>query len=139
MEQKFLDFNGVRYLWSKINMQDYPNNDLLINVIDTIDNTKVDKTELSKYLLIEDYISDITGGIDTSVLLRSVYPVGAIYMSVSNINPATLFGFGTWEQIKDRFLLAAGDTYAAGSIGGEAEHILTEEEMPAHDHEFDRH
>ena len=36
-------------------------------------------------------------------------------------------------------MLAAGSNYPAGSTGGEAEHILTEEEMPAHDHEFDRH
>ena len=36
-------------------------------------------------------------------------------------------------------MLAAGNNYPAGSTGGEAEHILTEEEMPAHDHEFDRH
>ena len=37
------------------------------------------------------------------------------------------------------FLLGAGPTYPAGSTGGEAEHTLTELEMPAHDHEFDRH
>ena len=53
-----------------------------------------------------------------------IYPVGAIYMSVNNISPAILFG-GTWERIKDRFLLAAGDDYTAGSTGGEAEHTHT--------------
>ena len=61
------------------------------------------------------------------------YPVGSIYMSVNNKNPSTLFG-GTWEQIKDVFLLAAGNTYAAGSTGGEATHTLTVEEMPEHQH-----
>ena len=66
--------------------------------------------------------------------LESVYPVGSIYLSVLETNPATLFGFGTWEQIKDKFLLAAGDTYAAGSEGGEATHTLTVDEMPAHTH-----
>ena len=49
------------------------------------------------------------------------YPVGSIYLSVNDTSPAELFG-GTWEQLKDRFLLAAGDTYAAGSTGGEAQH-----------------
>jgi len=29
-----------------------------------------------------------------------VYPIGAIYMSVNNTSPATLFG-GTWEQISN--------------------------------------
>ena len=52
---------------------------------------------------------------------ETVYPVGSVYMSLSNKNPTTLFG-GTWERLKDTFLLAAGDTYAAGTTGGEAEH-----------------
>lgn len=64
-----------------------------------------------------------------------IYPVGAIYMSVNNISPAILFG-GTWERIKDRFLLAAGDDYTAGSTGGEAEHTLSIDEMPTHRHTF---
>lgn len=62
------------------------------------------------------------------------YPVGAIYLSVTDVNPAALFG-GTWEQIKDTFLLACGDTYAAGSTGGEATHTLTVDEMPRHRHQ----
>lgn len=67
-------------------------------------------------------------------LLSKIYPVGSLYMSAKATSPASLFG-GTWEQIKDRFILAAGDTYAAGSTGGEAEHVLTVDEMPAHRHE----
>lgn len=66
-------------------------------------------------------------------LLDMVYPIGAIYMSVNSTSPATLFG-GTWEQLKDRFLLGAGDTYTNGSTGGEATHTLTVNEMPSHDH-----
>lgn len=64
-----------------------------------------------------------------------IYPIGAIYLSVSATNPATLFG-GKWEQIKDRFLLAAGDTYSNGSTGGEANHKLTVAEMPSHNHQI---
>ena len=45
-----------------------------------------------------------------------------------------MFGFGTWEQIKDTFLLACGDTYANGATGGEATHTLKVEEMPSHSH-----
>lgn len=63
------------------------------------------------------------------------YPVGAIYISTVDTSPASLFG-GTWERLKDRFLLAAGDTYAAGATGGEAEHTLTVDEMPQHNHDF---
>ena len=61
------------------------------------------------------------------------YPVGSIYLSVNNVNPGTIFG-GTWEQIKDKFLLACGSTYANGSTGGEATHQLTVNEMPSHNH-----
>jgi microcystin-dependent protein len=39
-------------------------------------------------------------------------------------------GGGTWERIKDRFLLAAGDSYTAGDTGGEATHTLTTSEIP---------
>lgn len=67
-----------------------------------------------------------------------IYPIGAIYLSVSATNPSTLFG-GKWEQIKDRFLLAAGDTYAIGATGGEATHKLTVDEMPIHSHDAELH
>ena len=56
-----------------------------------------------------------------SELIDIVYPVGSIYMSVNNVSPATFFG-GTWERVQDRFLLAAGSTYAAGSTGGSSSH-----------------
>lgn len=70
----------------------------------------------------------------TEEVLRKVYPVGAIYMSVNSASPADLFGFGTWQRVKDRFLLAAGDNYSAGATGGEATHTLTVSEMPSHSH-----
>lgn len=55
------------------------------------------------------------------------------WVSPDPTSPAELFG-GTWERIKDCFILAAGDTYAAGSTGGEAKHTLTQKEMPSHNH-----
>lgn len=69
------------------------------------------------------------------------YPVGSIYMSVNNINPANFFG-GTWERLKSRFLLGADDsTYKLGGTGGSTthkhttgNHTLTVDEMPNHSH-----
>lgn len=58
-----------------------------------------------------------------------IYPVGAIYISAAATDPKTLFG-GTWTRIKDCFLLAAGDTFAAGKTGGESEVTLTADEIP---------
>lgn len=80
-----------------------------------------------------------------------MYPVGSIYLSVNNVNPGTIFG-GTWEQIQDRFLLAAGSTYGGGSTGGSANHThtsaahthttaghtLTVNEIPSHRHQLVR-
>ena len=74
-----------------------------------------------------------------SETLKKVYPVGSIYMSTVSTNPATLFGFGTWEAMPaGRVLLAQGTaswgTYNAGSTGGEATHALTVGEIPSHNH-----
>ena len=68
-------------------------------------------------------------------LLNLVYPVGSIYWSSNNTNPGTLFG-GTWTQIKDRFILAAGDYYSNGATGGAATVTLTVSNMPSHSHSF---
>lgn len=54
-------------------------------------------------------------------VLLAVHPVGSIFLSTDGTEPAELYG-GTWEQIKDVFLLAAGDAYPAGSAGGESTH-----------------
>ena len=61
------------------------------------------------------------------------YPVGSLYLSMDSTSPQKLFG-GKWEQLKDRFLLAAGDTYLPGSVGGEAQVQLTLDQIPAHSH-----
>ena len=67
-------------------------------------------------------------------MLDYCHPVGTIYETVDeNFDPADTWG-GKWERIKDKFLLSAGDTYAAGTTGGEATHKLTTSEMPSHSH-----
>jgi microcystin-dependent protein len=45
-----------------------------------------------------------------------------------------LFIEGGWTQIKDKFILAAGDTYKKGQTGGESSHTLTASEMPRYTH-----
>lgn len=67
-------------------------------------------------------------------VLSDKYAVGDIFITTRSGNPLTLLGYGTWSQIKDRFLLAAGDTYTAGNTGGEATHTLTTDELPSHTH-----
>lgn len=80
---------------------------------------------------------EFSGGVtvNNKTLLDWLHPVGSIYQSTVDTDPGELFG-GTWEQIKDRFLLSAGDTYAAESTGGEASHTLTVDEIPDHTHGY---
>lgn len=62
------------------------------------------------------------------------YPIGAYYISSSPTSPATLFG-GTWVQVKDRMILAVGDTYnSAGATGGSATTKLVVNNIPSHNH-----
>lgn len=73
--------------------------------------------------------------LEGKALLDAVYPVGAVYLSTRSTSPAVLFG-GSWARIQDRFLLAAGSQYTAGTTGGAAAHTLTMEQMPRHTHNF---
>ena len=60
------------------------------------------------------------------------FPVG--FGGFFKDDPNALYEGTKWEQKKDVFILAAGDTYPAGSTGGEAQHQLTVDEMPEHRH-----
>lgn len=84
--------------------------------------------------------------IPANQVFNVVYPVGSIYMSVNNVNPATLFG-GTWEKIEGKFLLGASSGHSLGETGGAEKvnytpagsvgnHTLTAAEMPAHTHTY---
>lgn len=93
--------------------------------------TTCHKTEPVTY---ERYYQQGSWGAWMNTVLRK-YPVGSLYISANATSPVELFG-GEWRQIEDRFPLAAGSTYAAGSTGGEATHTLTVDEIPPHRHGY---
>lgn len=62
-----------------------------------------------------------------------LYPVGSVYISFNATDPTTLFG-GTWVRMKDRVLMASGDTYAPNTTGGSATVTLTTSNLPSHNH-----
>lgn len=66
-------------------------------------------------------------------LLEILYPVGSLYFSVASESPASVVG-GTWTAVEDAFLMGASELHGALESGGEAEHTLTVDEMPAHKH-----
>ena len=91
-------------------------------------------TSTDDYLVVDD-------GVSTSKIRASkvgstaldAYPVGALYLSVINTSPATLFG-GTWQQITtDAYLKIV--TSDGGSAGGTASnHKIPLTSIPAHTH-----
>ena len=72
------------------------------------------------------------------VNILQAYPVGSIYMSVVETNPAELFG-GTWEAMPGRVLVGAGVSdfninYVAGTRGGSRSRTLSSSNIPKHTH-----
>lgn len=77
--------------------------------------------------------------------LQVAYPIGSIYINMSSsMNPNTMFGFGVWVRIaQGRLLIGEGtgldDTsssksFVGGETGGEYNHKVTIQELPAHTH-----
>lgn len=120
------------------------------------DSYHITTTDLSNNTIIKDYDKDYSfnltflslNGVTISFsnkkwyhtvsFIDIIYPIGSIYMSVNSINPSLFIG-GTWEQIQDRFLLASGFTYSAGSTGGSSKVALTKAQMPRHNHTQAQH
>ena len=76
----------------------------------------------------------MTGQKELYDIFELIYPVGIIIELATNANPKDLFGIGEWEQIKDRFILAAGDSTTAGNTGGSETVTLSTANIPAHAH-----
>lgn len=84
--------------------------------------------------LLVNSITTRTNGTGQGISVDTIYPIGSIYLSVTDTNPSTLFG-GVWEQIKDKFLLGSGDSHANGTIGGSETHAHT----MSHSHTINSH
>lgn len=89
----------------------------------------------------------ITGLSTTQIntIINTVYPVGSLFFNAATPNhPGTLFGVGTWQAYgQGRVLVGVGtgndginpsQAFSLGQTGGEYKHLLTEAEMPTHDH-----
>ena len=74
-------------------------------------------------------------GAITAVRPIDSWPVGSLFMTFNNTNPATLLGGGTWVQIKGRYLLAAdtGDTVdGVTTVGAHTKNVP----LVSHTHNF---
>lgn len=67
------------------------------------------------------------------------YPVGEIFVTLQNSDPATILGFGTWTRVAAGRALVGYDSTdsdfnAAEKHSGSKTHTLTIDEMPTHHH-----
>ena len=74
--------------------------------------------------------------LEFSMIIDLIYPIGSIYMTVSDTNPFETIKFGVWEKIENRFLLASSNIHMNGETGGEENHKLSINEMPKHSHKM---
>lgn len=61
---------------------------------------------------------------------RCPYDVGDVLITASSAQPSTRWPGTTWSQIKDCFLLAAGDNPPAGETGGAEKQTISQENLP---------
>jgi len=75
--------------------------------------------------------------------LEMAYPIGSIYMSSKNKNPADseILGFGDWERVSQGKVLVGDDPNdpdfdaSINSEGGEKETTLSKSKLPSHSHQ----
>ncbi|HOF88945.1 MAG TPA: hypothetical protein PLZ36_12720, partial [Armatimonadota bacterium] len=84
-------------------------------------------------------LSALKGYIDGTASAAGNVPVGGIIAwsgSIASIpeNWALCDGTGGTPDLRDRFVVGAGNGYAVGATGGAATHTLSVAEMPAHTH-----
>lgn len=91
--------------------------------------TVSDTTKISNVNSETGEVTDVTIKKIWEFMVDKIYPVGAIYISTSSTDPATLFG-GTWTKLEDRFLIGASSTYAGGATGGATTVTLTRANLP---------
>lgn len=112
------------------------NTDLIIPFKKLTDNTTI--TDETKLVGTNDDLKLNNFSVEklSALIFDKIYPVGSIYTSTKDTSPETLFGVGTWERIKDTFLLAAGDSYTANTTGGSNSITLKSENLPSHSHSY---
>ena len=74
-----------------------------------------------------------SGGSAANFLLA--HPVGSYWWTQDNTDPNEAYG-GVWVRVKDKFVLAAGDSYNRGNTGGNSSITISTNQLPSHSHSF---
>jgi hypothetical protein len=111
--KKFLDADGVKVLYDLLSLQDYPNNDILMAVINAIDETKADKDSVeniqTQFNTLNEFIKPVSAAgvfADASALSTTIGELVSnnnkiehnelTYIKVSDVAP-------TLEELKQGF------------------------------------
>lgn len=84
--------------------------------------------------------ASLTKSLMAADVYGAIYPIGSVYINAQDsTNPATLFGFGTWEAFgAGRVMVGIDATQtefdSVGETGGEKTHVLIESELASHTH-----
>ena len=89
---------------------------------------------------------ELTSLINTAIdkTINSIYPIGSVYISLTETNPGTYLK-GTWEQFgQGRTLIGVGagddgtntQEFEVNTTGGEYKHKLVIDEIPSHAHKY---
>ena len=89
---------------------------------------------------------ELTSLINTTIdnTINSIYPIGSVYISLTETNPGTYLK-GTWEQFgQGRTLIGVGSgndgtntqEFRVNTTGGEYKHKLVIDEIPSHNHKY---
>ena len=86
-------------------------------------------------------LADGSEAVSRKMLLDAIFPIHSIVARYDDTSPAQLFG-GVWERLVDPetgegvFLFSAPEGDELGQFGGDAEVVLTVEQIPSHNHGF---
>lgn len=83
-------------------------------------------------------INEVKGMIDIAGITNAMFPVGSVYLTMGNVNPATTLGVGTWSLLSEGYLKCGGNDPSGGSMTS-GSHVLTVGEMPVHHHGLGSH
>ena len=86
------------------------NNDTYYIISDDSENVEITQTISSSSTK-----NEVPSALATFNLLKTIYPVGSIYINTTDVNPSTIFGFGTWERVAQNMTLWGSS--ADGQVG----------------------